>query len=163
MSQIPVVREFMATHLVTLRSDMSIFAAIDLLLKHQISGAPVVDAEDKLVGVLSEKDCLRVIASGAFHKTAGGEVSDYMSHEVLTVGPDDDVFHVADIFLTHSFRRLPVLDKGKLVGQVSRRDVLNASRRILEESPIQKPWTDAKYLTDEIKAALSDKTPPART
>jgi len=161
MSNVPVVREFMVTKLVTLRPEMDIFVAIDLLLKHHISGAPVVDAEQRLVGILSEKDCLRVVASGAFHRSASGQVEDYMSREVQTVDPEADVFRVADMFLTRSFRRLPVLEQGKLVGQVSRRDVLNASRKVLEESTVQKPWTDARYLTDEIKAALADKTPPS--
>ena len=161
MSQVPVARDFMATKLITLRPDMDIFAAIDELLKHHISGAPVVDAEQRLVGILSEKDCLRVVAGGAFHRSAGGSVGDYMSREVQTVDPEADVFRVADIFLSRSFRRLPVLEDGRLIGQVSRRDVLEASRRILEGSPARKPWTDAKYLTDEIKAALADKTPPA--
>lgn len=83
-----------------------------------------------------------------------------MSREVQTVDPETDVFRVADMFLSRSFRRLPVVENGRLIGQVSRRDVLNASLRILVASPVAKPWTDAKYLTDEIKAALADKAPP---
>lgn len=161
MQEIPVVRQFMAKTLVTLRPAMSIFEAIDLLLKHHISGAPVVDEAGALVGVLSEKDCLRVYAEGAFYKMAGGHVEDFMSREVTTIGPEEELFRVAEIFLTHHFRRLPVVEKGRLIGQVSRRDVLNASRTILEQSPVQKPWTDSKYLTDEIKAALADRPPPS--
>lgn len=161
MSKIPLVRDFMATQLVTLRPEMSIFEAIDLLLKHRYSGAPVVDGDGRLVGILSEKDCLRVYASGAFFNNAGGIVGDYMSREVVTVGPDDELFRVADIFLKRSFRRLPVLQDGRLVGQVSRRDVLQASRRIVEQSPVAKPWTDSKYLSDEVKAALADRPPPS--
>lgn len=160
MSRIPLVREFMATNLVTLRPEMTIFAAIDVLLKNRFSGAPVVDEQGRLVGILSEKDCLRVYASGAFFNNAGGLVSDYMSREVMTVEPDDEIFRVADIFLKRSFRRLPVLQDGRLVGQVSRRDVLQASRRLMEESAVQKPWTDSKYLSAEMKAALADRPPP---
>lgn len=160
MSNVPVVRDFMATKLVTLRPEMSIHDAIAVLLKHHISGAPVVDAGQRLVGILSEKDCLRVVASGAFHTSAAGMVEEYMSREVQTVDPETDVFRVADMFLSRSFRRLPVVENGRLIGQVSRRDVLNASLRILVASPVAKPWTDAKYLTDEIKAALADKAPP---
>lgn len=150
----------MAKALVTLKPEMNIFQAIDLLLKHRISGASVVDDNKKLVGVLSEKDCLRVFVEGAFFQLAGGSVSDFMSRNVTTVRPDDDVFKIADIFLKNSFRRLPVLDGEVLVGQVSRRDVLNVSRRILEESSVRKEWTDSKYLSDEVKAALADKPPP---
>jgi CBS domain-containing protein len=156
MSKIPVVRDVMATSLITLRADMPIHEAIALLLKNRISGAPVVDAEQKLVGVLSEKDCLRVFANDAYFHLAGGAVGDYMSRTLSTVGPDDDVFKVADLFLRNSFRRLPVLEGGRLVGQVSRRDILKASIKMLE---VKKPWTDARYLSPDLQALLSDKPP----
>jgi predicted transcriptional regulator len=107
---------------------------------------------------LSEKDCLRVFASGAYYNGAGGQVSDYMTRAVSTIEPDDELFQVADLFMTHSFRRLPVVEGGKLVGQVSRRDVLMASLKMCEESPIKPPFTDAKYLTDEMKAVLDRPT-----
>ncbi|HMP77236.1 MAG TPA: CBS domain-containing protein [Kiritimatiellia bacterium] len=161
MSKVPVVREFMVTSIVTLRPELPIRQAIDSLLKHRISGAPVVNAEGALVGMLSEKDCLRVFANAAFHNSDPGDVEDYMAREVLTIEPEADLFRAADIFLKHSFRRLPVLEDGKLVGQISRRDVLNASRQLADAPPIPKPFTDAKYLTDEVKAALADKTAPS--
>jgi CBS domain-containing protein len=151
--QIPVVRDFMVTKLVTLRPDMNIYEAINVLLKNKISGAPVVDGNRSLVGMLSEKDCLRIFASGAFNQLPGGQVSDYMTTVMEYVQPDDGLFTVADIFLRHPFRRLPVLENGVLVGQVSRRDVLEGSRKIWEAAP-PKPWTDAKYIPDEVKAIL---------
>ncbi len=154
MGAVPVVRDVMTKRLVTLSPDVDVFQAIDLLLKNKVSGAPVVDANGALVGVLSEKDCLRVFASDAFYHLTGGQVSDFMSREVKTVDPDDDVFKVADLFLKNSFRRLPVVDEGKLVGQVSRRDILTASLKILETSPVPKPWTDSKYITPEMQAVL---------
>lgn len=157
MSTIPTVRDFMAKSLVTLEPKTDIFTAIDTLLRHRISGAPVVDENKKLIGMLSEKDCLRVFAQGAYHQIAGGQVADYMSSQLTTVGPDDDLFSVADIFLKNSFRRLPVLDQGVLVGQVSRRDVLEASRKIWTGASGQKPWTDSRYLSEEMKAALADR------
>lgn len=155
MAAIPIVREFMVTTLVSLRPEMNISEAIHILLKNKISGAPVVNEEEELVGVLSERDCLRLFAVGAFDPSPGGSVSMYMSSEVLSVTPDDDLFKVAEIFLNNSFRRLPVLENNKVIGQVSRRDVLLVSKDILEDSPVKKEWTDATYLTDEIKAALT--------
>ena len=159
MSKTVLVREFMASRLVTLTPEQDVFAAIRLLLHHRISGAPVVDAEHRLLGILSEKDCLRVFASGAYYHEAGGRVADYMTRTVVTVGPEDELFRVADLLLSHSFRRLPVVENGRLVGQVSRRDVLLASLRICEEPPVKPPFTDAKYLSDEMKAKLD--LPPA--
>ncbi len=157
MSKVPIVREFMVTNLVTLRPDMPIREAIDVLLKNRISGAPVVDPSGTLIGMLSEKDCLRVFANAAFHRSDPGDVEDYMTREICSIEPEADLFRAADLFLRHSFRRMPVMENGKLIGQISRRDVLNASRRIVETPPIPKPFTDAKYLTDEVKAALADK------
>lgn len=160
--EVPTVRDCMNTKLVTLSPGMRIQAAIKVLLKHRISGAPVVDQDGKLVGVLSEKDCLRIFANGAYNVLPGSVVERYMSKSVMTIDVEADLFTVADTFIKNPFRRLPIVDEaGVLIGQISRRDVLNGSHRIWSESPIKKEWTDAKYLTDEIKAALS--TPPKNT
>ncbi|MCS6771192.1 MAG: CBS domain-containing protein [Kiritimatiellae bacterium] len=160
MGKVPTVRDFMVTNLVTLRPRMPIREAIDILLKHRISGAPVVDDNGKLIGTLSEKDCLRVFANAAFYHSDPGDVEDYMNTNVVTISPDADIFHAAQVFLNNTFRRLPVLENGRLVGQISRRDVLNASRKMADAPPFPPPFTDAKYLTDEVKAALADKPPP---
>ncbi len=159
MDQVPTARDLMATSLVTLRPDMPLHEAIDLLLKNKISGAPVVDEEGRLVGVLSEKDCLRMFASRAFERGPGSTVSQYMSKDLYSIDPDSDLFRIADIFLQNPFRRLPVLENGKLIGQISRRDILMGSKEIWGESPVKKPWTDSTYLTDQIKAALKTPTP----
>jgi CBS domain-containing protein len=155
-SKAVLVRDVMARNLITLHPEQDIYVAIDSLLKNRVSGAPVVDKDGNLAGIISEKDCLRVFASGAFYQLGGGIVGDFMSKTVLTVDPDDDVFKVADIFMKNHFRRLPVVKDGKLVGLISRRDVLTASLKILEQSPVKKPWTDSKYLTPEMRAALGE-------
>ena len=75
---VPTVKDCMNTKLVTLSPGMRIQAAIKVLLKHNISGAPVVDDDRKLVDVLSEKDCLRIFANGAYNVLPGGVVERYM-------------------------------------------------------------------------------------
>jgi len=158
MKQVPVVRDFMATNLVTLKPGMKIYDAIKVLLKNRISGAPVVDGDHHVVGVLSEKDCLRLFANGALYILPGGIVEDYMSKDLTTVDPDEGIFSVAEIFLRNTFRRLPVVEDGKLVGQVSRRDVLIGSLNIWEESPVEKAWTDSNYIPEQVQAALSNRS-----
>jgi CBS domain-containing protein len=159
--EVATVKDCMTTKLVTLRPDMRIQEAIKLLLKHKISGAPVVSEERTLIGMLSEKDCLRIFANGAYNTLPGAVVEQYMSREVTTINPDADIFTAAEVFLKHPFRRLPIVDEdGRLLGQISRRDVLNGSHKIWSKSPVKKAWTDATYLTDEIKAALT--TQPRR-
>lgn len=85
------VGDYMTRHLVTFRSDMDLFTAINRLLEHNISGAPVVDSQGHLIGLLSEGDCLRGILAGAYHEEVGGNVSAYMAREVETVTSQTDI------------------------------------------------------------------------
>ncbi len=126
-----VVRDFMTTLMATLRQDMGIYEAIKILLKNKTSGAWVLDENKMLLGVLSEKDCLRIFANKAFNQIPTGIVADYMSKSMKSLHPDDDLFKVAELFLKNPFRRLPVIEHGILIGQVSRYDVLlEGCRRI---------------------------------
>jgi CBS domain-containing protein len=100
--------------------------AVKVLLENSISGAPVVDENGRLLGMLSQKDCFRVAFSASYHQDWGGRVSDYMSREVETIEADTDIVRVAEIFLKSRYRRFPVMSNDRLVGQISRRDVLKA-------------------------------------
>ena len=157
MSKAMTAADLMSKSLVTLKPDMDMEQAISVLLKAKVSGATVVDDDKRIVGMLSEKDCLRIFASGAYNALPNSRVADYMSKEVTTVDPEADLFKIAEIFLKHQFRRLPVVQDGVLVGQVSRRDVLAGSKALWEESPIKKEWTDSKYIPDELRARLESK------
>jgi CBS domain-containing protein len=111
----------------TLTPDSDIHSAMDTLFKKKLPGAPVLDADGKLVGILSEKDCLRIVTAVAFERTPEGKVSDYMTRDVVSVTPQTTVFGVIDRFLTSHFRRLPVVDPGgRLLGVVNRPDVVKA-------------------------------------
>lgn len=120
------VRDFMTKDVVAFTSDMDIYAAIDELIKSEISGAPVVDDGGKLLGIISQKDCLRILANGVFHDAPAGPVSEYMTEAVMSIGPDTDIFTVADLFLNNVYRRIPVVENEIVVGQISRRDILRA-------------------------------------
>jgi CBS domain-containing protein len=124
----PTVREYMTRDidLVITHPEMTGYVAIGLLVKHKISGMPVVDEAGKLIGMLSERDCLKTLASAQYYNLPTALVRDLMSTELTSVAPDTEILAVADLFLNNKFRRLPVLDKGLLVGQISRRDVLRA-------------------------------------
>lgn len=118
--------DVMASKLIKLSPDMELFDAMEVFLRHRISGAPVVDGEGRLVGVLSEKDCMRILVDGMYSSHPGATVGDLMSREVTTIAHDADVLQAAEIFLSTPIRRLPVIRGGVLVGQLSRRDVLRA-------------------------------------
>jgi CBS domain-containing protein len=123
---IRTVADIMVSRLVTFAPDMNIHEAIRILLDKRLSGAPVVDATGALVGMLSKKDCLRVVFASQYYDDWGGPVRDYMSTSVETMDADLDLVSAVEHFLGSHFRRFPVLRDGKLVGQVSRYDILQA-------------------------------------
>ena len=120
------ISDYMARDLVTLAPEMEINRAMHILLDRGISGAPVLDAQGWLVGVLSKKDCLRAAIQASYFRDWGGRVADYMSRDVATLDADLDIVEGANAFVASPYRRFPVLRDGRLVGQVSRADVLRA-------------------------------------
>ena len=120
------VRDYMSATLVTFTPDTDILAAINQLITRRISGAPVVDRQGNLVGVLSEKDCLHAALQASYHGESAGAVAEYMHGEVKTVDADANIADVAAMFLREDYRRYPVIRENRLVGQISRRDVLRA-------------------------------------
>jgi CBS domain-containing protein len=154
----PTARDIMTTHLVTLAPTSSIFSAIRTLLKHRISGAPVIDADGKCVGMFSELDCLRVLAAGEFYSDdhrEEGVVGDYMTSLYKSLDPDKDIYTVAQYFLTHSVRRLPVLEEGELIGQVSRRDVLAAMEELGKKRASRRRYPDYRKPAGDVGAKRS--------
>ena len=120
------VADCMNRDFLTLDPEMDVLRAGKLLIKHDISGAPVLDKHGRLVGMLTERDCLRVTLYAGYHGEPGGLVRDYMSPDPVTVKPDDTIFDLAERFIDNKYRRYPVLDGGRLVGLISRRDVMRA-------------------------------------
>lgn len=126
MTARPKIRDYMAASLVTLPPDMEILRAMEILLEERISGAPVVDAGGRLVGVLSKKDCLKAALNACYFQQWGGAVRDYMTAPVETMDADLDIVEAAERFLASHFRRFPVVEEGRLTGQISRADLLRA-------------------------------------
>jgi CBS domain-containing protein len=123
------VDDFMTTHLATAKPDMDLLSLVDLLLIQGISGAPVVDEDGKLVGMISEQDCLRAILVGTYQGDVGGRVGDVMSTPVETIQLGSNIVEIAERMLKTNRRRFPVVDaEGSLRGQISRRDLLRAVR-----------------------------------
>ncbi len=137
-------RDVMTHSLVTLTPETSIYDAIRKLISRKISGAPVLDSDGKMVGALSELDCLSVLASDQFHTEDHiAVVSEYMSTEFETIGPDTDIYTLAMYFRDKPVRRFPVVDPGgQLVGQVSRRDVLKGIEEIRKKKTPRKHYPD---------------------
>jgi CBS domain-containing protein len=116
----------MSTRLVTLEPEMPILRAMQTLLDEGISGAPVVDARGNLLGILTQRDCLEVAVQASYHQDPAGRVADYMSREVETLDASASLVEVIEAFRGSRYRRFPVLEGGRLVGQLSRRDIMRA-------------------------------------
>jgi CBS domain-containing protein len=126
------VGDYMTRNLMTFKPDMDLYEAIDRLLSHRVSGAPVVDAHGHLLGLVSAGDCLQRVLKGAYHEESGGTVETCMTRNVRTITPDTDIMQACELMLNDDFRRLPVLKDGRLVGQISRHDLLRAAKEFAQ-------------------------------
>ncbi|MBT8068334.1 MAG: CBS domain-containing protein [Gammaproteobacteria bacterium] len=125
-----LVKDYMARTLVTFKPDTDVLDAVHVLVTKRIAGAPVVDDSGNLLGMLSELDCMKVALDAGYHGNWGGPVKDFMSEGVKTVDADMSIIDLAQEFITSRYRRFPVMDGTRLVGQISRRDVLRALESI---------------------------------
>ena len=132
MSRAPIATaaDMMAKRLVTVRPDDAVEDAVRRLVRKGHSGAPVVDASGALVGVMTEHDCIRVMAQAVAEGWPSGKVEDQMTREVETVAPTEDALALSTRFTRGRHRRLLVVDGGRLVGLVSRRDLLQALEKM---------------------------------
>ena len=126
------VRDYMSTRLVTFRRETNVVEAMRTLLDHEISGAPVISEDGRVVGMLSEADLMQVVIQDSYYDESGGIVGAFMKFPVDTISPNDDIYTVAERFIADGRRRYPVVDEGRLVGQVSRSDVLKAAEDFLQ-------------------------------
>ena len=129
----PLVTEYMTKELITFTPQEPIRKVVQSLLANRISGAPVINEEGKVVGLIDDKDCLNVLIGQAYYNNPSNQntVSHYMSDVMKSVSVDDNIVDIANIFLHSKYKRLLVIDhNGKLAGQISRRDILRAIKDI---------------------------------
>jgi CBS domain-containing protein len=124
------VRDYMTRKLVTLSPEMEVMEAVQVLVQKQISGAPVIDRFGTLVGMLSEKDCMRIVLNAGYFGEWGGRVSEYMRSPVATLDADTPLVEAAQLFAEKPYSRYPIVEDARLVGQISRSDVLRAIEKI---------------------------------
>ena len=117
-------KDIMVQSVVCTRPEMPIYDAVRLLAQRRITGMPVVDDELKLVGVLSEKDVLKVLY--ATEDNVEQTVSDYMNVGAVSLDVNDTLIDLCDCLTENTFRRVFITDEGKLAGVVSRSDVIIA-------------------------------------
>ncbi len=127
------LRDYMLKHPVTVRPDANVYEAMQIISHNKISGLCVVEPDQTLVGILSEMDCLRAVLSSVYNEDGFGVVRDYMTSENLVVAhPSEDIVDVAQDMLRQNKRRRPVVEDGKLIGQITIRHLLKAVRSFRE-------------------------------
>ena len=120
------IKNYMARDLVTFAPDTNVLSAIRTLIKYKISGAPVVDKTGWIVGIISEFDCLKPILESSYHNDMGILVESCMTKNITTIDSNASLMDAATLFLNNGWRRLPVTENKKLIGQISRIDILRA-------------------------------------
>lgn len=134
------VKDYMAVSKCTFTPDMDILRAIHKMLEFRISGAPVIDEHGNMVGFLSEKDCMQVALNAAYQQDgAAGRVSEFMSHTVETLDVDTPIIDVAEKFLQGSYKRFPVVMDNRLVGTITRQNILRALEFLSDPECSNKP------------------------
>lgn len=124
------IRDYMINHPVKVKPDDNLLDAMDAIIKNRISGICVVDDNNKLIGILSELDCMRGVLSTAYNESGVGPVSEYMTSDNLVVAhPNEDIIDIAEDMLKKNHRRRPVVEDGKLVGQITCRQILGAVKK----------------------------------
>ena len=132
--RLPTVREFMDKYVETLSPETDIMEAVDFLLEKRVTGALVTDSKGELVGILTEFDCLKLLTlGGPDHEVPKGTVKNFMTSEVRTIPPTMDIYYAAGLFMSERFRRFAVVERGRIVGAITRFDILRAVQRSLAE------------------------------
>jgi len=121
------LRDYMLPNPVRVSPNDNIMDAMKVIIENKISGVCVVDANANLVGILSEMDCLRAVLGAIYNNNNIGLVRDHMAADNLVVAhPNEDIVSVAQDMLLKNKRRRPVVENGKLIGQISCRQLLSA-------------------------------------
>ena len=137
--EVPTAETFMNKKVVTVKLAAKLVEIVEQLLKHKVSNVPVVDEVDGhpcLVGFISEADCLEHLSNELFYGNPSPHLTaeHIMKRHPVCVSPDTNIFALASIFMSHRVRHLPVVDNQRLLGIVSRRDILKELDHVYRET-----------------------------
>lgn len=126
------VSDYMTRNLITFRPEQNVMEVMEKLIKHRISGGPVVNEHNELLGIISEGDCMKQISDSRYYNMPfdNATVEKNMNCNVETIDGNLNVFDAAKIFIEHKHRRFPIVEDGKLVGQISQKDVIKAALKL---------------------------------
>ena len=144
-------KDIMKCGVITIEKEKSVYEAIGILVERNISGLPVVD-DTGLVGIISEKDVLKLLYDTEF---LPGSVQDYMTKDVVSFDEEDSLKDISNCLMHNRFRRVPILHRGKLVGIISRADIIRANKeRFKPKGPTEKSTNNGPLARDIMKCGL---------
>lgn len=123
-----LVKDYMQANVQAITADASVREVVDHLLKYNLSGAPVVDDNQNLVGFVSEQDCMKDMLNSTFYREETASVNSIMRKDVLSVTPTTSILEIAETMLGNKPKNYPVIEHGKLIGLITRRQILQALR-----------------------------------
>ena len=126
------VKDYMTKDLITFKPTQSVEEVVEILIKHKISGGPVVNENNELIGIISEGDCIKQISESRYYNspTQDSQVENHMIKNVETIDGNLNIFDAASKFLSAKRRRFPIVEDGKLIGQISQKDILKAAMQL---------------------------------
>ena len=128
-----LVSDYMTKKLITFKPSDSLGHVINLLIKNKISGGPVVNDKNELIGIISEGDCMKHISDSKYYNMPidkENTVEKNMASNVETIDKNMNIFDAATKFISSKRRRFPIVENGKLIGQISQKDVLKAALKM---------------------------------
>ena len=128
------IKPVMKTNVITVKKDTSVYDAIELLLNNNITGLPIVNDDDNLVGMITEKDVLKLLYANI---KEDAKVEQFMTKDVVTFDESDNLTDVAECFIRNNFRRVPILKNGKIAGILSKKDIIAYILKIKKVSNLE--------------------------
>ncbi len=126
------VSDYMTRSIITFQPDQSVLEVMNTLIKYRISGGPVVNKKNELMGIISEGDCIKQISESRYYNQPleNIQVEQHMAKNVETIDGTMNIFDAADKFLKSKRRRFPILEDGKLIGLISQKDIIKATLKL---------------------------------
>lgn len=127
-----LVEDYMTTDLITFTKDQLVIEVMEALIKNKISGAPVINERRELLGIISDGDCMKQISESRYYNMPMDDrkVEEFMNTNVTTIDRNTSIFECASMFYKNNHRQFPIIENGKLIGQISRKDILCAAIKL---------------------------------
>ncbi|WP_298550180.1 CBS domain-containing protein [uncultured Algibacter sp.] len=126
------VNDYMTRDLITFTPEQTIENVMQSLIKNRISGGPVINNRSELIGIISESDCIKQISESRYYNMPMQDmtIEKYITKDVDTIDGNMNIFDAASLFAESPRRRFPIVENGKLVGQISQMDILKAAMKL---------------------------------